>query len=49
MEYAKKEAEAKQQHIEQWEQSKKGLSGGGFTLSGLFGGSSQVPYFIFIC
>lgn len=48
IEYAKKEAEAKQRHIEEWEHSRKGLSSGGFTLSGLFGGSSQVhlPYLI---
>lgn len=39
IEYAKKEAEAKQKHIEEWERSRKGLSQGGFTLSSLFGGS----------
>ncbi|KDQ56467.1 hypothetical protein JAAARDRAFT_36623 [Jaapia argillacea MUCL 33604] len=41
IEYAKKEAEAKQKHIEEWkERHKGGLSTGGFTLSGLFGGSA---------
>ncbi|THG95365.1 hypothetical protein EW026_g6278 [Hermanssonia centrifuga] len=40
LEYAKKEAEAKQKHIEEWEHSRKGLSKGGFTLSGLFSGSA---------
>jgi import inner membrane translocase subunit TIM50 len=39
LEYAKKEAVAKQKHLEQW-QHNKGISAGGFTLSGLFGGSS---------
>ena len=39
VEYAKKEAAAKQQHLEEWEQSHKGAVSG-FTLSGLFGGSS---------
>lgn len=42
LEYAKKEAEAKKLHIEEWEQKRKGLSSGGFTLSGLFGMSSDV-------
>lgn len=42
IEYAKKEAEAKQKHIEEWERSRKGLSKGGFTLSSLFGGSGEV-------
>ncbi|OBZ69462.1 Mitochondrial import inner membrane translocase subunit TIM50 [Grifola frondosa] len=41
IEYAKKEAEAKRKFIEEWEHSRKGLSRGGFTLSGLFGGSAQ--------
>ncbi|KAJ3482365.1 hypothetical protein NLI96_g7027 [Meripilus lineatus] len=41
LEYAKKEAEAKKLHIEEWEQKRKGLSSGGFTLSGLFGMSSD--------
>jgi import inner membrane translocase subunit TIM50 len=39
-EYAIKEAEAKQKHIEEWRNKKKGISSGEFTLSGLFGGST---------
>jgi mitochondrial import inner membrane translocase subunit TIM50 len=42
LEYAKKEAEAKQKHIEEWQHRKKSLSSTGFTLSSLFGSSSQV-------
>ncbi|KAI0785773.1 HAD-like domain-containing protein [Abortiporus biennis] len=42
LEYAKHEAADKQRHIEEWEHHKKGLSTGGFTLSSLFGGSSNV-------
>ena len=43
IEYAKKEAEAKRQFLEEWRKSGKGkISSGGFTLSGLFGSSSQV-------
>ena len=42
IEYAKKEAEMKRQHLEEWEHSRKGLSRGGWTLSSLFGGSSEV-------
>ena len=48
IEYGKKEAEMKRKHIEEWEHSRKGLSRGGLTLSGLFGGSEQVclhPFF----
>lgn len=41
LEYAKKEAEAKQKHIEEWEKNRKTLSANSFTFSGLFG-SSQV-------
>ncbi|EMD33270.1 hypothetical protein CERSUDRAFT_118310 [Gelatoporia subvermispora B] len=41
IEYAKKEAEARQKHIEEWQNSRKGLSTGRFTLSGLFGGPSH--------
>ncbi|RDX48583.1 NIF-domain-containing protein [Lentinus brumalis] len=41
IEFAKTEAEMKRKHIEEWEHSKKGLSRGGWTLSGLFGGSSE--------
>jgi mitochondrial import inner membrane translocase subunit TIM50 len=38
VEYAKKEAEAKAKHIEEWKQKDdKGLATGKFTLSGLFG------------
>jgi import inner membrane translocase subunit TIM50 len=40
VEYAKKEAEAKAKHIEEWHKSGKGLATGGFTLSKLFGSSS---------
>jgi import inner membrane translocase subunit TIM50 len=45
VEYAKKEAEAKAKHIEEWKKSGKGLATGGFTLSGLFGlqGSVSLP------
>jgi len=42
LEYAKKEAEAKRKHIEEWERSHKSAASG-FTLSGLFGGSSPIP------
>ncbi len=45
IEFAKTEAEMKRKHIEEWEHSKKGLSRGGWTLSGLFGGSSEVRSF----
>ncbi|CAL1711722.1 unnamed protein product [Somion occarium] len=38
LEYAKKELEAKQKHIEEWQQSHK-RSAGTFTLSSLFGGT----------
>ncbi|KAI0689244.1 hypothetical protein C8T65DRAFT_673172 [Cerioporus squamosus] len=31
----------KRKHIEEWEHSRKGLSRGGWLLSGLFGGSSE--------
>ncbi|KAI0363989.1 NIF-domain-containing protein [Pilatotrama ljubarskyi] len=41
LEFAKKEAEMKQKHLEEWEHSRKGLSRGGLTLSSLFGGSEQ--------
>jgi hypothetical protein len=41
LEYAKKEAEAKLKHIEEWQNGKKGIGGGGFTLSRLFGGGSD--------
>ncbi|KAI6145379.1 HAD-like protein [Pisolithus tinctorius] len=39
IEYAKKEAEARQQHIAEWTKKRKGLSTGGFTFSSLFGAS----------
>lgn len=39
IEYAKKEAEAKRLHVEEWEKSHKSVATG-FTLSGLFAGSS---------
>lgn len=42
LEYGKKEAEMKRRHLEEWEHSRKGLSRGGWTLSGLFGGSDEV-------
>ncbi|KAI0629646.1 NIF-domain-containing protein [Trametes polyzona] len=41
IEFAKKEAEMKRKHLEEWEHSRKGLSRGGLTLSSLFGGSEQ--------
>ncbi|KAH9935110.1 NIF-domain-containing protein [Epithele typhae] len=48
IEWAKKEAEMKRKHVEEWEHSRKGLSRGGMTLSSLFGSSdpasgSQAP------
>ncbi|KAI0821210.1 HAD-like domain-containing protein [Irpex lacteus] len=42
IEYAKKEAEAKQRHIEEWEKTHK-TPVSGFTLSSLFGGTPTVP------
>lgn len=43
VEYAKQEAEAKKRHIEAWQQGgAKRLSESGFTLSGMFGGSTSV-------
>ncbi|KAG2370260.1 HAD-like domain-containing protein [Suillus spraguei] len=41
IEYAEKEAEAKRKHIEEWKSKARGLSKGGFTLSGMFGGPSE--------
>lgn len=41
IEYAKKEAEAKQKHIEEWQQSRKNLTSSGFTFSSLFGVSQK--------
>jgi len=41
LEYAKKEAEAKQRHIEEWSASSKGLSDTGFTLSRMFASNGQ--------
>ncbi|EJF60655.1 NIF-domain-containing protein [Dichomitus squalens LYAD-421 SS1] len=41
IEYAKKEAEMKRKHLEEYEHSRKGLSRGGFTFGALFGGSEQ--------
>lgn len=41
IEYAEKEAEAKQKHIEEWKSKARGLSKGGFTLSNMFGGPSE--------
>ncbi len=48
IEFAKKEAEMKQRHIEEFEHSRKWLSGGGLTLSGLFGGSEKVRRHSFV-
>lgn len=42
IEYAEKEAEAKGKHIEEWKNKARGLSKGGFTLSSMFGGASDV-------
>lgn len=42
LEYAKKEAEAKERHVEDWSASSKGLSDTGFTLSRMFASSGQV-------
>lgn len=41
IEYAKKEAEAKQKYVEEWENNRKGFSTSSFTLSSLFGSASQ--------
>jgi len=43
LEYARKEAEIKAKHIEEWEKERKGKGGAvtGFTLSGLFGGPAR--------
>ncbi|KIJ63478.1 hypothetical protein HYDPIDRAFT_175883 [Hydnomerulius pinastri MD-312] len=41
VEYAKKELEARERHIAEWKTKSKGLSTGGFTLSSLFGVSSE--------
>ncbi|KAI0827729.1 NIF-domain-containing protein [Trametes gibbosa] len=41
IEFAKKEAEMKKRHLEEWEHNRKGLSRGGLTLSSLFGSSEQ--------
>ncbi|KAG6332746.1 hypothetical protein ID866_6344 [Astraeus odoratus] len=38
IEYGKKEAEARERHVEEWKSKRVGLSSGGFTLSSLFGG-----------
>lgn len=46
IEYAEKEAEAKQKHIEEWKSKARGLSKGGFTLSGMFGGPTEVSLFL---
>ena len=39
----------KRQHLEEWEHSRKGLSRGGWTLSSLFGGSSEVRTPFMLC
>ena len=39
----------KRQHLEEWEHSRKGLSRGGWTLSSLFGGSSEVRTPLMLC
>ncbi|KAH7885179.1 HAD-like domain-containing protein [Phlebopus sp. FC_14] len=44
LEYAKKEAESREQHIAEWKGKGKGLSSGGFTLSSLFGVSTEKPH-----
>ena len=49
LEYAKKEAETKQRHIEEWRSGKKALGIGGVTMSSLFGhhSSGDVRFFLF--
>lgn len=42
IEYAKKETEARELHIAEWKGKYKGLSSGGFTMSSLFGMSTEV-------
>ncbi|KAL4068765.1 HAD-like domain-containing protein [Scleroderma yunnanense] len=42
IEYAKKEAEAREKHIEEWKHKRGSLSSGGFTLSSLFGGGEAM-------
>jgi len=44
IEYAKKEAEARERHIAEWKGKSKGLSSGGFTMSSLFGVSTESSY-----
>ncbi|KAF8554968.1 HAD-like protein [Imleria badia] len=41
IEYAKKEAEARERHVVEWKSKSKGLSSGGFTMSSLFGMSTE--------
>lgn len=42
IEYAKKEAEARERHIAEWKSKSRGLSSGGFTMSSLFGMNTEV-------
>lgn len=42
VEYAKKETEAHERHIAEWKNKTKGLSSRGFTMSALFGMSTEV-------
>jgi import inner membrane translocase subunit TIM50 len=42
LEYAKKEAEARERHIAEWKDKSRGLAAGGFTLSSLFGVTTDV-------
>lgn len=45
IEYGKKEAEMKAQYVEEWKKNGKAKStGGGFSLSALFGGTPQVSW-----
>ncbi|KAG6382185.1 HAD-like domain-containing protein [Boletus reticuloceps] len=41
LEYAKKETEARERHIAEWKSRTKGLSSRGFTMSSLFGASTE--------
>ncbi|KAI9569145.1 HAD-like domain-containing protein [Boletus coccyginus] len=44
IEYGKKEADARERHIAEWKGKSSGLSSGGFTMSSLFGVSTESPH-----
>lgn len=49
LEYGKKEAEARELHIAEWKNKSRGLSSGGFTMSSLFGVSTEVDFSMSVC